>query len=180
MCFTAHTKTTLYCRFPPLSGTEITVNDDGESPQRSRVLWLTDQNTLCETSHCRSCLLTGVGSVGSCHGRGARWTLIVMEANKDLPRPLVLVLCALLLSVPVVTLLVAQTRRGYSAGSPIQDARRNDTATTGTTLQFVLGILRFASRPWFPLVAAAATGINLFTRVCHAQKLELRRHERFH
>lgn len=190
ICFTAHAKTSLQCTHAlkdgevcalprpltrhfvslkalhfssslshiPLSctrNTQINVYDDSESPQKARKrFW--SKGKLCDSKRCGKCMAVG-GSWVSCgsvkaHAVPAK----VMWANRDWSKASAVAVALAAVAIPVLVF----TKLGKGK-SPAQAA--TSTPATGIASSLVDYLLAFSSAPWFPLIAALGTAINMFT-----------------
>ena len=157
LCFTAHGKTSLQCTQTLLDG-PIAVYDDSQSPQKARTYHYSKRVGLCQQKGCKRCMAPG-GAWVAC-GSSAKLPVYVMGANGDWAKPKAIAFAALLVALPIGVFLVlgkpASQRVATSNGS-------NSESGPGSSV--VSFLLRFASAPWFPLVAAFGTAVNMFTIV---------------
>ena len=157
LCFTAHGKTTLQCTLPLVDG-PISVYDDGESPQRARKLHFA-KGKLCNEKGCKKCMAPG-GAWVACGSQEAKGlTVAVMGANGDAAKPKAIAFAVLLTVIPCAVFYFVGKQRASASPS----SANGGSAPTGIAAGVVEFLLRFAAAPWFPLVAAFGTALNMFT-----------------
>jgi hypothetical protein len=183
LCFTAHGKTTLRCTQPLADGAISVYMDDSEAPQSARKLyyrknklhvpcgsnprravpaaavallaaaillmsWVRNPLHSCAEKKCKRCMAPG-GAWVPCSG-STTFPVTVMDANADSARSKAVAFAALLIALPVgvFVLLKPKPTAGAAAAAP------NGKGAPGLAGSTVAFLLRFASAPWFPLVAA--------------------------
>ena len=159
LCFSSFAKTELYCREAPAPGPLEVYESPANgfrTGQLSRAMYWR-KGKLCDEKR-RAC---------------RKMPVRVLAANADLPKPAAFGLSALCLLLPVAVLF-------YGSRSTPTAAARKPPATAkgaggggGLGQRIATGLLRFASQPWFPWVAAAGTAINMFTIVFTAATVVL-------
>jgi hypothetical protein len=107
---------------------------------------------ICDSKHCKLCMAVG-GSWVKCRD-AAKFAVRVNGANDDLARPKAVLFALALISVPIAVFYFLGRR-------PAQPS--SDSEVGADKPKTIDRLLRFASAPWFPLIAALATGINMFT-----------------
>ena len=158
LCFTAHGKSTLQCTMPLVDG-PISVYDDSESPQKARKMFFSG-GKLCKERGCKKCMAPG-GAWVSCGSKEAKGlTVAVMGANGDAAKPKAIAFAVLLTIIPCAVFYLVGKQR---ASKPIASGKGSGPAPTGIASSAVEFLLRFAGAPWFPLIAALGTAINMFT-----------------
>lgn len=160
LCFSSFEKTELYCREAPAPGPL----DVYESPsngfrtgQLARKMYWRRGGKLCDEKR-RAC---------------RKMPVRVLAANADLPKPAAFGFSALCLLLPAVVLYFGSRRMPVTTAAPKPPAAAKDGGGMGVGARIATGLLRFASQPWFPWVAAAGTAINLFTIVFTAATVVL-------
>ena len=158
LCFTAHKKSSLQCT-KPLADGPISVYDDSEKPQKARKLFYKN-GKLCANKSCKDCMAPGGAWVpcGSC----SKMPASVMGANDDMAKPKAIGFALALVAVPLGVFMMLRKPAGTAASSNGGSASAG-VKPAGIAADAVDFLLRFASAPWFPLVAALGTAINMFT-----------------
>lgn len=170
LCFTARAADELTCR-EILSAGELALHrESGASivhvrPAKCGIFGKCSPPKLCETPSCQRCLAPGDAWVG-CSKVGP-WPVIVMTTNSDLPSNRAIAFAVCLISIPAIMLYMLMTRKSTPATPTDGEPKK------GFALKIALAMLQFASRPWFPWLAAFGTAVNLFTLVFTAATVVL-------
>ena len=139
---------------------QIKVYDDTESPQKARArFW--SKGKLCDSKRCGKCMAVGGQWVGCGSIKANALPVNVMWSNRDWTKPSAIAVALAAVAVPVLVFTQLGRGRGSSSSPPPQAA----APATGMGMRAVDFLLAFSSAPWFPLVAALGTAINMFTIV---------------
>lgn len=161
LCFTAHAKTTLQCTQAIADG-PVAVYDDSESPQKARTMHYR-RGKLCREKQCKQCMAPG-GAWTACSAT-ARIPVEVMGGNRDWASARSVAFALMLVGVPVAVFLMLGKPAPAKAEKAAPSSTASGAAAPGLGGSVVEFLLRFASAPWFPLVAALGTAVNMFTIV---------------
>lgn len=161
LCFNAHGKAVLQCTKPAVDG-PLAVYDDSEAPQKARKMHFR-KGKLCKEKACKKCLAPG-GAWVACGG-APTFSASVMGSNADFAKPKAIAFAALLVGIPIAVFALLGKK---AASAPAAGSNGNGAAAAtapGVAAGMVDFLLRFATAPWFPAVAALGTAINMFTIV---------------
>lgn len=158
LCFTAHKKATLQCR-APLGEGSISVYRDDQKAQKTKKLFFKPQKAgsgkLCDNKGCKRCMQPD-GDMVAC-GDATVFSVRVNGANGVWPTQRAVLVALVLTAVPLAVF--------YFGGFRERDATTGIPGLQGPSAgaRLLEWLLTFASAPWYPLVPALGTAINMFT-----------------
>ena len=134
-----------------------------------------DKGLLCREKACRYCLDQDETFKPCNKEYATKFDLSISVPENGMRKHTAIFFALLALSPPLLALRMLRRRDAPYSGTfgASQTSKTNEQHQPGTILSFVIQMLGFASRSWFPWVAALGTALNLFTLVFTAATVVL-------